>query len=348
VTIDRLRAHYAFTKQPFGRGHQEAVARLRWLIEETAIGVLTGEVGAGKTVAARAATAALDASRHTVVYLANPMVGARGIHHHLVTALGEIPRFHRPALIAQTADLLAAEHDERRKRVVLVVDEAHLLANDQLEQLRLLTNTDMDARSPLTLILLGQPTLKRRLKQGHFAALDQRMLATRRTGRLRGIRMAWTVTRYPAADAAATSSALDGCDATVSLTNDVRAVSSRSRCDWAISAASWDRTIASSPNRASAISSALTNCSLVTAQMVRASVDLPAPLGPTRRCRTGVGPTSQLPGGCSMTFPSASASTQPRPSAANSPGRSRSSIAASICSAQAVRTIAWAGPLISS
>jgi type II secretory pathway predicted ATPase ExeA len=186
VTIDRLRAHYGFTRQPFGRnlapgqlftgrGHQEAVARLRWLIDEAAIGVITGEVGAGKTVAARAATAAVDASRHTIVYLANPMVGARGIHHHIVTALSEIPKFHRPALIAQTQNLLAAEHDERRKHVVLVVDEAHLLETDQLEQLRLLTNTDMDARSPLTLVMLGQPTLRRRLKLGHFAALDQRI-----------------------------------------------------------------------------------------------------------------------------------------------------------------------------
>jgi type II secretory pathway predicted ATPase ExeA len=186
VSIDRLRAHYGFTRQPFGRdlapgqlftgrGHAEAVARLRWLIDEAAIGVLTGEVGAGKTVAARAATAALDASRYSIVYLANPMVGARGIHHHLVTALGAIPKFHRPALIAQAADLLAAEHDERRKRVVLVVDEAHLLAHDQLEQLRMLTNADMDARSPLTLILLGQPTLRRELRSGRFAALDQRI-----------------------------------------------------------------------------------------------------------------------------------------------------------------------------
>jgi type II secretory pathway predicted ATPase ExeA len=184
--IEQLRAHYGFSRHPFGRdlapsqlfasqGHKEAVARLRWLIDQQTIGVLTGEVGAGKTVAARATAAALDSSRHTVIYLANPMVGTRGIHYHLVTALGGIPQFHRPALIAQTAELLAAEHDERRKAVVLVVDEAHLLSNDQLEQLRLLTNTDMDARSPLALLLLGQPTLRRRLKLGHFAALDQRI-----------------------------------------------------------------------------------------------------------------------------------------------------------------------------
>jgi len=186
MTIDRLRAHYGLSRTPFGRdlapsqlfqarGHQEAVARLSWLVGETTIGVVTGEVGAGKTVAARAATAALDTSRHSIVYLANPMVGARGIHHLLVTALGAIPKFHRPALIAQTADLLAAETDERRKTVVLVVDEAHLLSVEQLETLRLLTNRDMDAASALALILLGQPTLRRRLKQGHFAALDQRI-----------------------------------------------------------------------------------------------------------------------------------------------------------------------------
>jgi type II secretory pathway predicted ATPase ExeA len=54
------------------RGHAEAVARITWLITERAIGVVTGEVGAGKTVAARAATAALDPVRHTIVYLANP------------------------------------------------------------------------------------------------------------------------------------------------------------------------------------------------------------------------------------------------------------------------------------
>jgi type II secretory pathway predicted ATPase ExeA len=186
MTVDKLRSHYGLTRTPFSRSiapsqifqartHKEAVARLRWLIDETTIGVVTGEVGAGKTLAARACVAQLDASRFAIVYLSNPMVGARGIHHHLVTALGETPKFHRPALIAQTQDLLATETEERRKTVVLIVDEGHLLSVEQLEQLRLLTNTDMDSRSSLGLVLLGQPTLRRRLKQGHFAALDQRI-----------------------------------------------------------------------------------------------------------------------------------------------------------------------------
>jgi type II secretory pathway predicted ATPase ExeA len=71
VSIQRLQSHYGFTTMPFGRGlapsmlyrhsgHAEAVARITWCIEQRALAVLTGEVGAGKTVAVRAATTALD------------------------------------------------------------------------------------------------------------------------------------------------------------------------------------------------------------------------------------------------------------------------------------------------
>jgi type II secretory pathway predicted ATPase ExeA len=156
-------------------GHAEAVTRIRWLIAENALGVLTGEVGAGKTIAVRAALAGLDASRHAVIYLPNPQVGARGIHHAIVAALGGIPRFHYAALIPQAADALAAEAAERGRHVVLVIDEAHMLDPVQLESIRLLTNHEMDSASPFSGLLVGQPTLRRRIKLGNFAALDQRI-----------------------------------------------------------------------------------------------------------------------------------------------------------------------------
>jgi type II secretory pathway predicted ATPase ExeA len=186
VTIDRLRAHWGLSRMPFGkdlapsmlhthRSHAEAVARIAWCIDEQTIGVITGEVGAGKTVAARAAIAALDNSRHTVIYIGNPAIGARGIYAAIVTALGGTPRFHKAALIPQTTDALAAEANERGKRIVLALDEAHLLDADQLEELRLLTSADMDSRSPGAVLLIGQPTLRRRIKLGAFAALDQRI-----------------------------------------------------------------------------------------------------------------------------------------------------------------------------
>ncbi|BBX37135.1 hypothetical protein MMAGJ_64170 [Mycolicibacterium mageritense] len=58
---------------------------------------------------------------------------------------------------------------------MLVVDEAHLLDNHQLEAIRLLTNHDMDSGSPFAVVLVGQPTLRHRLRLGVLAALDQRI-----------------------------------------------------------------------------------------------------------------------------------------------------------------------------
>jgi type II secretory pathway predicted ATPase ExeA len=184
--LQKLQGHWGFTRLPFGRdlapsmlhrhaAHNEAVARITWTVSERALGVITGEVGAGKTVAVRSALGGLDQARHVVIYLPNPSVGTRGIHFAVVTALGQAPRFHTAALIPQAADALATEHAERGRTPVLVLDEAHLLSHSQLEAIRMLTNHDMDSRSPFACLLVGQPTLRRRIKFGELAALDQRI-----------------------------------------------------------------------------------------------------------------------------------------------------------------------------
>ncbi len=182
-------AHFGFSRTPFGKSiaardlfardaHAEAVARIAHCVSESAIGAITGDVGVGKTVAVRAAVAALDPTRHHLIYVSNPSFGTRGLYVSIVSALGATARFHKAEVMAQAASLLAAEEHERHRRVVLVVDEAHLLTPDQLEELRLLTNADLDSASPFALILVGQPTLSRQLRMGVFAALDQR-IATR-------------------------------------------------------------------------------------------------------------------------------------------------------------------------
>lgn len=184
--MHKLISYYGFSRMPFGRdlapgmlhrhtAHNEAVARIGWCIADRRIGVLTGEVGSGKTVAVRAATAALDGSRHAIIYLPNPSVGMRGMLHHIVTALGHTPKFYTATLAPQAADALATEHAERGRTPVIVVDEAHLLDNQQLEAIRMLTNHDMDSQSPFACLLVGQPTLRRRMKLGVLAALDQRI-----------------------------------------------------------------------------------------------------------------------------------------------------------------------------
>lgn len=184
--IDRLQEFFGFTRMPFGRdlapsmlhrhsSHGEAVARIGWCIAERRIGVISGEVGAGKTVAVRAALSGLDRSRHTVVYLPDPTVGVRGIHHRIVASLGGQPLTHHATLAPQAADALAAEHAERGRVPVVVLEEAHLLDHAQLEAIRLLTNHEMDSSSPFACLLVGQPTLRRRMKLGVLAALDQRI-----------------------------------------------------------------------------------------------------------------------------------------------------------------------------
>jgi type II secretory pathway predicted ATPase ExeA len=101
--------------------------------------------------------------------------GCRGLYVAIATALGATPRFHKAEAINQAAELLAAEEHERHRKVLLVIDEAHLLSPDQLEEIRLLSNAELDSASPFVGILLGQPTLAARLRQGVFAALDQRI-----------------------------------------------------------------------------------------------------------------------------------------------------------------------------
>src|SRR5262249_40832082 len=185
LMIANLQAHYGFTRMPFGRdlapgmlhrhsAHNEAVARISWCITERSIGVITGEVGAGKTISIRTVMSSLDTSRHTIIYLPNPLIGVRGIHEAIVATTGANPTNLSSRLVAQARAALPAERDERGRTPVLILDEAHLLSYEQLETIRMLTNQTMDQDSPLAVLLVGQPTLRRQMKLAVLAALEQR------------------------------------------------------------------------------------------------------------------------------------------------------------------------------
>ena len=186
MSVQKVQEYYGFTRLPFRndiapsmlartQAHTEATARITWCVNQRAIGVITGEVGAGKTVAIRAATNALDTSRHMTNYLPNPAVGIRGMFHHIVAALGQVPAYHKATLAPQAASALASEQAERGRTPILVIDEAHLLDNQQMEAIRMLTNHDMDSGAPFATLLVGQPMLRQRLRLGVLAALDQRI-----------------------------------------------------------------------------------------------------------------------------------------------------------------------------
>jgi type II secretory pathway predicted ATPase ExeA len=184
--ISPLLLRFGLTRMPFGRDlpparlHRhadcaEAAARITWAVAGRTIGVVTGEVGTGKTAAVRAAVAGLDPAGHAVIYVGNPTAGTRGILSSVVTALGGRPVHGTAALAAQAWSTLAGEAAERGRTPVLVIDEAHLLDHEQLEAVRMLTNHEMDSSTPFATILVGQPTLRHNIKLGVLAALDQRI-----------------------------------------------------------------------------------------------------------------------------------------------------------------------------
>jgi len=87
-------------------------------------------------------------------------------------------------LLRQISSRVARLYQEQRKKTLLVVDESHLLEDGLLEDLRLLTNYQMDTLDPLVVVLVGHPSLRLRLQRPvHQALWDRVRMAYRLKGR---------------------------------------------------------------------------------------------------------------------------------------------------------------------
>jgi len=141
----------------------------------TKVGMLvTGPSGSGKTTSIRSVTDGLPSQKYSVIYLGQDRNGTNVLRRFL-TALGLSAKQHHAHLSLQASQWLSDNLEAGGKEVLLVIDEAHLLSDELLEDLRLMTNSDYDRKSPLTLVLLGQPVLRLRLKAPDFDALAQRL-----------------------------------------------------------------------------------------------------------------------------------------------------------------------------
>ncbi|NUQ01029.1 MAG: AAA family ATPase, partial [Armatimonadetes bacterium] len=178
--------YYGFTQAPFSKsiatsdlfptgGQKELAARLTYLVRERGFGLITGEVGSGKSTAVRAFTASLDPNRYLVLYLTNPTTGITGIYRDLLLALGHEPPFSRPRLVARLREAFADLLNAKRRVPIVILDEAHLLAPILLEQLRLLFSDQMDSQSLATVLLVGHPDLRRTLHLAVHEAFSQRL-----------------------------------------------------------------------------------------------------------------------------------------------------------------------------
>lgn len=147
---------------------------LKLTIKQRSMMIVTGEAGVGKSTAVGSTTDQLPTNKYLVAYLGQDQEGS-SIWRRLASSFGlraSVSRAHTRLSISQylNDNLL-----EKGKEIVLVVDEAHLLDRTTLEDIRLLTNTDFDRTSALTVILLGQLSLRGRVKTAGYEALNQRL-----------------------------------------------------------------------------------------------------------------------------------------------------------------------------
>lgn len=147
---------------------------LRLTINQKTMMLGTGEAGVGKTTGVRAITDQLPTNKYLVAYLGQDQEGT-SLWRRLASSLGLRPSIFRAHTRLSISQYLNDNLLEHGKDIVLVVDEAHLLDHTTLEDIRLLTNTDFDRTSALTIILLGQLSLRGRVKTAGYEALNQRL-----------------------------------------------------------------------------------------------------------------------------------------------------------------------------
>jgi type II secretory pathway predicted ATPase ExeA len=177
---------FGFREKPFSktpdprflfmsRGHQEALARLEFVAEEREIAVLSGEIGCGKTTLSRALMDRLG-SGYRFCYIINPRLNPDEFLRTIARILEVTePGGTKDTLIHQIHRAVYASH-HAGICPVLVIDEAQMITDCEVfDEIRLLTNFQLDDRNLLGVIIMGQPELRPMLSSDRFEPLRQRI-----------------------------------------------------------------------------------------------------------------------------------------------------------------------------
>ena len=177
---------YGLSEKPFSKtpdprflymssGHREALARLEYAVEESELALLTGEIGCGKTTLSRALMDRVG-ERYHFLFVFNPRLTADELLRVIAQGLQvDTPSLQKDELLREITGAIYRLHGEGRTPVV-VIDEAQMIPDRELfDELRLLTNFQLDDRNLLSVIIMGQPELRGMLASPVYEPFRQRI-----------------------------------------------------------------------------------------------------------------------------------------------------------------------------
>lgn len=183
-----FRSYYGFAKNPFDKqfllekehfasqDHREMTSRLVYLKDVRGIGVFTAGPGFGKTFALRCFARSLDRNLFQMAYICLSTVSVTEFYRQFCVALGLDPPHSKSAMFKLLQERLYFLFKEKRRPLVLAVDEAHELGSAILKDLKMIMNHDFDSMNCFTLILIGEPHLNHILEKPVHEALRQRIV----------------------------------------------------------------------------------------------------------------------------------------------------------------------------
>jgi general secretion pathway protein A len=171
-------AYWGLTEPPFtltpdprflymSKEHEDALVMLHYTITRNrGAGMLVGDIGLGKTTLSRKLLELLDPVTYKIVLIVNPMLTPIQLLQEILHQLGiPLNSRNRQVLVQHLFDHLLQLY-EHGQRVVLIVDEAHLIRSAAtFEELRLLLNCQMNDQFLISLLLLGQLELRKKIER---------------------------------------------------------------------------------------------------------------------------------------------------------------------------------------
>lgn len=154
----------------------DALGRLAYAADRQLFAVVTADPGCGKSTLIRMFDARLPKEGYELLYLSDSKLTPRWLYAGLLDQMGLESHFYRGDSKRKLQKEIENVRNIQKKKVVCVLDEAHLLGKETLEEFRFLLNYRFDSASPMSLILVGQTELwDQKLRLQSYAAIRQRI-----------------------------------------------------------------------------------------------------------------------------------------------------------------------------